>query len=196
MTLDGAPMEVSITGEPVESVAPKSVFDRLQGAPVTQNIRHGLFGTAIDSNEEDGDGGPRFSVTLGGTQPAGRQTKLVQPFSGESSTTGSSRGLVQPFAKKAESHRSNNHTSGDGNSNRFLYRDDDNRNGRAGSNERRERGGDRRDQQQQSRGGNNRNNSGHGGAGARGLRGGEDKSNSMDASGLDADLDAYFASKA
>lgn len=195
-------MEVSITGEPAVAVAPKSVFDRLQGAPASHNVRQGLFGTAMDANDEDADGnGPRFSVTLSGSQPAGRQTKLVQPFSDERPI---SKGLVQPFAK-ADNNNQHPASGGNNGGSRFLYRDEDDR---GNGNERRDRGaGQQRNQSRgnsgggpvRGRGGNNStNHSGHdnrGGGGGRGNRGGE-KAKPLDAGALDADLDAYFANRA
>lgn len=95
MTLDGLPMEVSVTGEPAEFHAPKSVFDRIE--PPQKNVRNGLFGTAMDSEDGSNSGGPSFSVTLGGApETFGRQTKLVQPFH----TGVQSSAIVQPFASK------------------------------------------------------------------------------------------------
>ena len=121
MTLDGFPMEVSVTGEPAEfTAAPKSVFDRLQ--PVQQNVRSGLFGTAIESDDNESSSGPSFSVTLGGNADSFGRQKLVQPFAvGSNNSHGSSKGgIVQPFAANSSNRREKDHSEGP----RFLFRDD------------------------------------------------------------------------
>jgi len=128
MTLDGSPMEVSITGEPTEFHAPKSVFDRLE--PQQKNVRAGLFGTAIDAEDSSSSGGPSFSVTLGGAaEPFGRQAKLVQPFHSGShhSNNNASSAIVQPFASK-NTHQPAGQSQGRGRGMKegpnFLFRDD------------------------------------------------------------------------
>eukprot|EP00428_Durinskia_dybowskii_P060810 CAMPEP_0170364474 /NCGR_PEP_ID=MMETSP0117_2-20130122/5391_1 /TAXON_ID=400756 /ORGANISM="Durinskia baltica, Strain CSIRO CS-38" /LENGTH=296 /DNA_ID=CAMNT_0010618973 /DNA_START=60 /DNA_END=950 /DNA_ORIENTATION=+ len=76
MSLDNAPMEVSIAGEP----KPQSVFDRLQGVSANKNVRNGLFGTAMDDDDSTPVSGRHtFAVSLSDSRP--QQGKLVQPFS-------------------------------------------------------------------------------------------------------------------
>lgn len=90
MTLDGYPMEVSITGESAELAAPKSVFDRLQGVSAVQNVRQGLFGTAMDSNKDGNIGSAAFLVSLSGDNRGAKSQKLVQPFSVQNNNGGGS----------------------------------------------------------------------------------------------------------
>jgi hypothetical protein len=206
MTLDGSPMEVSITGEPIEFIQPKSVFDRLE--PAQKNVRAGLFGTAIDSSDDtSSSSGPSFAVTLGGSDSFGRQTKLVQPFA--VGTNAGKSGLVQPFGAKKEPQEGP----------RFLFRDEsDNQQqttrglrqpfsqgqgqGRprsAGASSQQDRRPNRGNNNASSRGSNNSSNN----------RGSSNSNNNKDrnarperqakptasASDLDADLDSYFAKK-
>ena len=140
MLLDGSAMVVGLTGEPdaaVPAAAPKTVFDRLQGLPAAQNVRHGLFGTSMNTDNEEPVGKtgrhvaePVFSVTLSEGAADGhsnRHSKLVQPFaSGAGGVT--SGGLVQPFANN--NHHANKMSfnappASDGAASRFLYRGDD-----------------------------------------------------------------------
>lgn len=202
MTLDGFPMEVSVTGEPAEfTAAPKSVFDRLQ--PVQQNVRSGLFGTAIESDDNDSSSGPSFSVTLGGNADSfGRQTKLVQPFAvGSSNSHGASKGgIVQPFAANSSNRREKDHGEGP----RFLFRDEGDQQSTRGIRQpferqdrprsagnfqdRRDKPNNRRDNAPRgNRSGNNNNKD-------RGNQRPERQAKpAASASDLDADLDAYFS---
>jgi len=211
MTLDGFPMEVSVTGEPAEfAAAPKSVFDRLQ--PAQQNVRSGLFGTAMESDDNESSSGPSFSVTLGGNADTfGRQTKLVQPFSVGSNNThgqGSSKAIVQPFAANSNNRREKDHGEGP----RFLFRDEsdqqqssrgirqpferqdrpqsannNNRPRSAGNfQDRREKPSNRRDNAPRGNSGNNTKERGN----QRPERHAKPAANASD---LDADLDAYFS---
>lgn len=201
MTLDGFPMEVSVTGEPAEFTAPKSVFDRLQSGQ--QNVRSGLFGTAIGIESDDNSSGPSFSVTLGGnTDNFGRQAKLVQPFAVGSNNA--SKAIVQPFAAvQREKDR--------GEGPRFLSRDDadqqqssrglrqpfERQDRQQGNNRPRSAGAE------QGRRPNNSNNDRARSNGPRGGNGNKERNNSQrperqakpaaSATDLDADLDAYFS---
>lgn len=171
MTLDGAPMEVSVTGEPVPE-APKSVFDRLQGVPAAKNVRQGLFGTAMDEDEDSAPartrGGPSFSVSLTSGNNNGRPAKLVQPFSVPN------EGQQRP--------RSGSSTG------RFNQHDDrvERPARQSGGQSSRGGGGGGRGRAQGGNGGNRR--------GDRAGRPGKAQ-NPANPQDLDADLDAYFASK-
>ncbi len=213
MTLDGSPMEVSITGEPTEFHAPKSVFDRLE--PQQKNVRAGLFGTAIDAEDSSSSGGPSFSVTLSGAaEPFGRQAKLVQPFHTGShhSNNNASSAIVQPFASK-NTHQPSGQSQGRGRGMKegpnFLFRDDD-------EDQQVTRGlrqpfaqQDRQQQNSRSNGNqqrgqqNDRRANGHGNNGSSRGKGNNQqqkrdsnrpaKPAAASATDLDADLDAYFA---
>lgn len=117
MTLDNSLLEVSLTEESGSSslvtqqvaTAPKTVFDRLQqGRKVTHNVKAGLFGTAIENDEDDDDGQEgyeqqqvvtyahhgeyvqqdedgndgqvQFAVTMNKHQHSSSSTKVVQPY--------------------------------------------------------------------------------------------------------------------
>jgi hypothetical protein len=186
MTLDGFPMEVSITGEPTDISHPKSVFDRLQGVPAAKNVRSGLFGTAMGSDEGEeapfaaSRGGPSFSVSLSNDH-SGR-TKLIQPFNVTEPTGG----------------HQNNRPRSSSNAGRFNQHDDRVVAEESGGRPFSARGSGR---PQSGRGGNNNSSRGNGGAGAargRGGAGGQGKpaaAPSANPKDLDADLDAYFAAK-
>lgn len=198
MTLDGAPMEVSVTGEPVAD-APKSVFQRLQGVPAVKNVRQGLFGTAMDDGEEMDDapvhprgGGPTFAVSLsaaaGGSTGARPQGKLVQPFSVPNE---SGRGVS--FNQRGNEHNNsgNSRPRSDSNAGRYSQHDDRNerparqqqqQNGGSGGGS---RGGDRRGRGEGRREGR--------GAGKPQQR--QQQQATANPKDLDAELDAYFASK-
>lgn len=168
MTLDGAPMEVSVTGEPAPE-APKSVFDRLQGVPAAKNVRQGLFGTAMDEDDDSAPartrGGPSFSVSLSSRNNGGRPAKLVQPFSVPN--------------ENQQRPRSGSSTG------RFNQHDD------RVERPARQNGG------QSSRGGGGGRQGGNGNGNRRGDRAGRPGKAQAPANpkDLDADLDAYFASK-
>jgi hypothetical protein len=191
MTLDGFAMEVAVTGEPAEISHPQSVFDRLQGVPAAKNVRSGLFGTAMGSDDNEAaapfassKGGPSFSVSL--SNDHGR-TKLIQPFHVQDTSAGSSN--------------QNNRPRSSSNAGRFNQHDDRVVAEEAGGRPFSARGAGR---QQGGRGGSsshNNNSRGNGGAGGaprgRGGAGGQGKPAAASANpkDLDADLDAYFAAK-
>lgn len=192
MTLDGFAMEVAVTGEPAEISHPQSVFDRLQGVPAAKNVRSGLFGTAMGSDDNEAaapfassKGGPSFSVSL--SNDHGR-TKLIQPFHVQDTSAGGSSSQ-------------NNRPRSSSNAGRFNQHDDRVVAEEAGGRPFSARGAGR---QQGGRGGsssNHNNSRGNGGAGGaprgRGGAGGQGKPAAASANpkDLDADLDAYFAAK-
>lgn len=204
-------MEVTVTGEPAEFHAPKSVFDRLESAQQPQqNVRAGLFGTAIDSDSSSN--GPSFSVTLGGASESfGRQAKLVQPFHTGANNSNNhqhaSSSIVQPFATKT-AHQPSGQPQGRGRGLKegpnFLFRDDTD-----GQQQQHSTRGLRQpfaQQQQSNRGsgdnrprssGNPRPNGGNNRErGSQQKRDGGNRSTkpaAASATDLDADLDAYFA---
>lgn len=191
MTLDGFAMEVAVTGEPAEISHPQSVFDRLQGVPAAKNVRSGLFGTAMGSDDNEAaapfassKGGPSFSVSL--SNDHGR-TKLIQPFHVQDASAGGSS--------------QNNRPRSSSNAGRFNQHDDRVVAEESGGRPFSARGAGR---QQGGRGGsssNHNNSRGNGGAGGaprgRGGAGGQGKPAAASANpkDLDADLDAYFAAK-
>jgi len=212
LSLDGLEMQVTMTDEVVGASngangaggASKSVFERLQGLPATENVRHGLFGTSMNDNDANrdsshnkhratlgGDDGPVFSVTLDGGSNSkssnGSSRNLVQPFAATNS-----KGLVQPFGNSSRNSNIDNRTNaepiskfrgggGGANPARFLDRTSIDSGGVQQQQQ--------QQQQQQPRGGRGGGSRGGGRGGSRDAR---QEKKPVD---LDADLDDYFASK-
>jgi hypothetical protein len=153
--------------------------------PATKNVRQGLFGTAMDEDNDDsapmytrgGNNGPSYSVSLTGQ---GRPPAK----------------LVQPFSVSNESSAANQRPRSASNAGRFGQHDDRVERPARGQGQGQSQGnnngrGDR---------GNARGRGAQGGQGAGGRRGGGGRAEGRDNKAsnpkdLDADLDAYFASK-
>lgn len=195
--------------EDVEPAVRMTVFDRVGGTKQPQvhptNVREGLFGTAIieEAYQESvkSSGGPMFSVTLKGKNTQ-EENKIVFPFAQQpTAATTTTSGLIQPFAEKTNKNNRNS------NKESFLYRstdDQDNENMQQ-SNSYRNNGRmvnqvqsgsthAKNNHPNKSNGRNNNRNGRSGGGGSNNNRGNQG-SKAVKDEDLDADLDAYMASR-